>query len=180
MQTPNPTAKMSDNSPYAQCTPGPWSPAQSVNGKICIECDNDTLTIAVVETIHTVREKAEQEANARLIAAAPMLLQEVAALQATNAALRAALENILSDLEDTYDKSRAAIAKGSATMRTEYACIAERTDDDLARCYLDWVNNYLSTSAFADAYGINGWEAVAIINKGRLIHEARAGKGVQS
>jgi hypothetical protein len=95
MPTPNPTATMSESSPYAGHTPGPWSPVQSVNGKICIECDNDTLTIAVVETIHTVRDKAEQVANARLIAAAPTLLQE-------NTALRAALVWQTQILEDYW------------------------------------------------------------------------------
>jgi hypothetical protein len=42
------------------------------------------------------------------------VLNEKSALQAENAALRAALENILSDLEDIYDKSRAALAKRGA------------------------------------------------------------------
>ena len=33
------------------------------------------------------------------------------------------------------------------------SCIAERSEEDLARCYLDWMNNYISTDGFADAYG---------------------------
>jgi hypothetical protein len=58
----------------------------------------DTNPIAVFSLI-CMRESKEFKANARLIAAAPMLLQEVAALQATNAALRAALEAAVARVE---------------------------------------------------------------------------------
>ena len=51
-------------------------------------------------------------------------------------------------------------------------CIEERTNEDLARCFRDWFNNYLTTEAFAKAYGIKQWEAVAIIEAGRGAHEA--------
>lgn len=60
--------------------------------------------------------------------------------------------------------------------RERHRCLAERTDEDLARCYLDWVNNYISTDAFADAYGIQKYEAVLIISAGRDVHEANAAK----
>ncbi len=56
-------------------------------------------------------------------------------------------------------------------MKTSNLCLTERTPEDLARCYLDWCNNYISAGAFADAYGIKPYEAVLIINAGRDAHE---------
>lgn len=58
-------------------------------------------------------------------------------------------------------------------MKTRHACITDRTPEDLANCFLDWFNNYLTASAFAEAYGVKPWEAVLIINAGREAHEAR-------
>jgi hypothetical protein len=54
-------------------TPGPWS-AVPCKGAFCIESDADALTIASIEVLHSVRDAKEQQANARLIAAAPELL----------------------------------------------------------------------------------------------------------
>jgi hypothetical protein len=125
MQTPNPTAKMSDNSPYAQCTPGPWLIKRDIatgtkditrrwkivrpDGRIIAEvipCKDVPFSMRdtgesgrkdwVLRECADARFSAE---DARLIAAAPMLLQEVAALQATNAALRAALEAAVARVE---------------------------------------------------------------------------------
>ena len=39
------------------------------------------------------------------------------------------------------------------------------TSENLAELYRDWMNNYLSVSAFAEDYGIA---------KGRMVHEAAA------
>ena len=59
-------------------------------------------------------------------------------------------------------------------MKIEHTCLTERNADDLARCYLDYCNNYMTTSRFAEAYGMKGWEALKVINAGREIHEGRA------
>ena len=56
-----------------QFTPGPWSSVPYINGRLAIESDGDELTIALIDTIHTVKDKSEQEANARLIASAPTM-----------------------------------------------------------------------------------------------------------
>ncbi len=56
-------------------------------------------------------------------------------------------------------------------MKTSHACLTERSEADLARCFIDWFNNYLTTEAFAAAYGIKPYEAVLIINAGREAHE---------
>ena len=61
-----------------QFTPGPWSSVPYINGKLAIESDGDELTIALIETVHTVKDKSEQEANACLIASAPDLLAALA------------------------------------------------------------------------------------------------------
>jgi hypothetical protein len=64
--------------------------------------------------------------------------------------------------------------KTNKHMKNTPQCLAERTNEDLARCFRDWFNNYLTTSAFATAYGIKPFEAVIIINAGREIHNVRA------
>ncbi len=43
----------------------------------------------------------------------------------------------------------------------------------LAEAYLDFVNNYVSTSAFAEAHGLTTRQAALVIETGREIHEAR-------
>lgn len=42
----------------------------------------------------------------------------------------------------------------------------------LAEAYLDFVNNYVSTSAFAEANGLTTEQAARVIECGREIHEA--------
>tara|TARA_R110000868_G_scaffold79632_1_gene226579 strand:+ start:698 stop:1042 length:345 start_codon:yes stop_codon:yes gene_type:complete len=64
--------------------------------------------------------------------------------------------------------------------RERHACLAERTDDDLARCYLDWVNNFISTEGFAAHYGVKKYEAVLIITAGRDVHESRVAKHAEA
>lgn len=54
------------------------------------------------------------------------------------------------------------------------ACIAERSEMDLILNYLDYFNNYLTVSAFAEAYGLKRFEAILCINKGRELNEALA------
>lgn len=38
--------------------------------------------------------------------------------------------------------------------------------------YLDWTNNFLTTSFFAEYYGISNDKAERIITLGRIIHES--------
>jgi hypothetical protein len=59
-------------------------------------------------------------------------------------------------------------------MKHTYACIAERTEMDLIWNYLDYFNNYLTVSAFAQAYGLKPYEALLCIEKGRELNEAIA------
>jgi hypothetical protein len=58
-------------------------------------------------------------------------------------------------------------------MKTEtiHRCIAERTNHDLIANYLDYFNNYLTVSAFAQAYGLTPFEAMKVIGKGRELNE---------
>ena len=61
-------------------------------------------------------------------------------------------------------------------MKTEiiHRCIAERTEQDLILNYLDYFNNYLTVSAFAQAYGLTPFEAMKVISKGRDLNEKLA------
>ena len=61
-------------------------------------------------------------------------------------------------------------------MKTEtiHRCIAERTERDLISNYLDYFNNYLTVSAFAQAYGLTPFEAMKVISKGRDLNETLA------
>ena len=40
--------------------------------------------------------------------------------------------------------------------------------------YLDYFNNYLTVSAFAQAYGLTPFEAIKVIGKGRDLNEKLA------
>jgi hypothetical protein len=61
-------------------------------------------------------------------------------------------------------------------MKTEtiHRCISERTEQDLILNYLDYFNNYLTVSAFAQAYGLTPFEAMKVISKGRELNESAA------
>jgi len=37
--------------------------------------------------------------------------------------------------------------------------------------YLEWVNNYLSLNTFAEHYSLTRWEALRVINAGRIINQ---------
>jgi hypothetical protein len=37
--------------------------------------------------------------------------------------------------------------------------------------YLEWVNNYLSLNTFAEYYSLTRWEALRVINAGRIINQ---------
>jgi len=52
-----------------------------------------------------------------------------------------------------------------------HPCLTGRTDAELVRCYLDWMNNYLTTERFAADYAVTKEEAVLIITAGRDAHE---------
>jgi hypothetical protein len=61
-------------------------------------------------------------------------------------------------------------------MKTEtiHRCIAERTEQDFILNYLDYFNNYLTVSAFAQAYGLTPFVAMKVIGKGRELNESAA------
>ena len=104
-----------------QHTPGPWSAVPYINGKIALEDDQGQGTIALVDTVHTIKDPREQEANARLIASAPELL---AALAGCADALREAGKDFAQanklaarpNLYELHERSaRAAIAKATSS-----------------------------------------------------------------
>ena len=43
----------------------------------------------------------------------------------------------------------------------------------LAEMYLDWFNNFITVSAFADHYGLTDEDAQRVIDEGRTQHERR-------
>ena len=45
--------------------------------------------------------------------------------------------------------------------------------DAIHAIYLDWVNNYLTTSRMADHYGLREDTMGDLIERGRLVHESR-------
>ena len=47
-------------------------------------------------------------------------------------------------------------------------------DDQIIDMYLDYVNNFITCSAFAEHYGLNIEAAAQIIKDGRRMHEAQA------
>ena len=63
--------------------------------------------------------------------------------------------------------------KTKTEMKTEtiHRCIEERNEQDLILNYLDYFNNYLTVSAFAQAYGLTPFEAMKVIGKGRELNE---------
>lgn len=44
-----------------------------------------------------------------------------------------------------------------------------RNNQDKINMYVDWLNNFLTVSAFADYYHIGDEEAENIINEGRIL-----------
>jgi len=58
--------------------------------------------------------------------------------------------------------------------QTIHRCIAERTEQDLILNYLDYFNNYLTVSRFAQAYGLTPFEAMKVISKGRELNALAA------
>ena len=43
-----------------------------------------------------------------------------------------------------------------------------------AKMFLDYVNNFLTTTCFADYYGLTEKEALEVLKRGRAYHEQRA------
>jgi hypothetical protein len=44
------------------------------------------------------------------------------------------------------------------------------TREQLNAVYLDWVNNFISVTKFAEYYGLHNHEAVALIELARAVH----------
>jgi hypothetical protein len=147
MQTPNPTAAMTSNSPYAGHTPGPWrfthyrekytgfnvyGAATNYPETLC----NGQRSIATVTGRAITAVDIENAANARLIAAAPMLLAEVESLQATNAALRAALSDALSAMSEAQHEAHRLNEAAKETVFNPAAYQALECAKNLARAAL--------------------------------------------
>jgi len=92
----------SQNSQPSGHTPGPWK-----RERLCIFCPNGSLIAEVHEDYFT--HTAEDEANARLIASAPDMLQ---ALRRAVLALAFAAESSPA-MQDDYEAVSAAIAKAT-------------------------------------------------------------------
>ncbi len=52
------------------------------------------------------------------------------------------------------------------------------TDNQKHQAYLDWTNNFVSSPAFAEHYGLSHANAVRLIEEGRVIHEASCGNSI--
>jgi hypothetical protein len=119
MPTPNPTAT---NSPYAGHTPGPWLENESATGPVINAKDGKLLVaaVAVAQTPHlrhtTLKEDEIAAANARLIAAAPTLLQE-------NTALRAALIACAAIIEENFGNN---VTREGIALRCARAALAAK------------------------------------------------------
>lgn len=66
----------------AKHTPGPWQ--KSTGYLVTAKQGNSYVIVHYAEAVNTVLSRAELEANAELIASAPQLSEENAALKATN------------------------------------------------------------------------------------------------
>ena len=94
----------------AQHTPGPWKLETEGHGHLVNGADGRTVVY-----LHRsgVRNRAEIEANARLVAAAPELLEALHA--ARNALEHAACGQFGIDFKSSLDVTRDAIAKAEGT-----------------------------------------------------------------
>jgi hypothetical protein len=96
---------------FAGHTPGPWH-TNMPPGRFPIYAGKNGEWTYIASAIDGTKE--EKDANARLIAAAPTLLAEVATLKAQSTALRAALELALAYFDKTAPESGRAVAARAA------------------------------------------------------------------
>ena len=52
--------------------------------------------------------------------------------------------------------------------------VLEKTDKEIIKIYLDWVNNFISLDKFADHYGLNEMDANYVIDLGRKLNNNQA------
>jgi hypothetical protein len=101
-------------------TPGPWFTTRP-HGTIYIEARLRGSTLQEVAAVGPTEAPEQQEANARLIAAAPDLLEALQQLVLINERHNAACETVLGrplDWKDDYlDAARAAITKATGGQR---------------------------------------------------------------
>lgn len=89
-------------------TPGPWH--LNAGGHLIIGADGESV---IAEVYGAAVEDQEGAANARLIASAPAMLEELTTLRADKAELLIALKAILNREDDSWDYARALIAKNA-------------------------------------------------------------------
>ena len=53
---------------------------------------------------------------------------------------------------------------------TNFAQILEKTNEEIIKIYLDWVNNFISLDKFAEYYGFDEIDANYIIDLGRELN----------
>lgn len=107
-------------SPTAQHTPGPWTKSNVITGDYAIRADlgqYNYLIARMPSEAGSTEERAEREANARLIAATPDLLAALEALLPLADAMRDVLKathdkaDLLAETSPRMDQARAAIAR---------------------------------------------------------------------
>lgn len=92
-------------------TPGPWHVG---DGNETIVYDANRWAIASATTFHRKHEDGSSEANAKLIAAAPELLEALEALKREIILSDVNMDYIDSHFKPWLDKARAAIHKATA------------------------------------------------------------------
>lgn len=55
-----------------------------------------------------------------------------------------------------------------------YTDLLDQTDEEIIKIYLDWVNNFLTLSKFAEYYNIDEIDAHYIIDLGRKLNDELA------
>lgn len=104
----------------AAFTPGPWSVGKAVNG-CWIEAGHAAQLVSIGRTFYDSVGAETEEANARLIAAAPTLYDELDIRVSDLVMLRKAIEagdpkaELLNRIETMILESRAALAKATVS-----------------------------------------------------------------
>ena len=93
-------------------TPGPW---EANRWRVCAGCGEGERISVICDTAHNMKTRTvENEANARLIAAAPDLLEAIDELTVVVGLTPVKSEELRDTLQKAYDKARAAIKKARA------------------------------------------------------------------
>jgi len=105
--------QMKNNNRNTKHTPGPWKVESHPNRQFptCLEMEiwNQNTHVATIQGHHEYKDDVNNEANARLIAAAPELLEALLRVQGNNKLMNA----LNSQDRETLEKIQSAIAKAT-------------------------------------------------------------------